>query len=116
MLKKLKEILLGKDLVVYELRKFLRKLYEGYPTHAFFDYEKGGSLEAGMNLLLKDNIIESVWKEKENKYGFILRVEGLKLVETWNIEKLTLWGTILSLTILLLTIDGLYIASLGIPK
>jgi|TARA_Y100000034_G_C6855381_1_gene388659 hypothetical protein len=45
----LKRIVWGKDLVVYELRKFLRTLYEGYPTHAFFDYELKGKerLEVG---------------------------------------------------------------------
>ena len=34
--------------------------------------------------------MSKVWIEKEKKYGYILRVEGLRLVELWNTERITL--------------------------
>jgi hypothetical protein len=41
--------------------------------------------------------MSKVWIEKEKKYGYILRVEGLRLVELWNTERITLWIVLLTL-------------------
>lgn len=110
-----------KNLIVYKLRKYLRRLYEGYPSHFFYGYEKIDGIEKGMKHLLEDGII----KEQEFQSGYEegetpvyklrmlspimskryrLTAEGLKLVESWNVEKLTHW--IIGLTI------GLFILGL----
>ncbi len=116
MFKGIWEFLWGRDLVVYKLRKFLRKLYEGYPDHFFFGYQNIHNLQAGMNTLENDSIVEHVATNPQGVRGYRIKVEGLKLVETWNTERLTLWGIILSLIILLLTIDVLSIAVINLIK
>ena len=105
-------------LIVYRLRKYLRKLYEGYPSHFFYDYEKVEGIEEGIKNLLEDGIIkgeefQSGYKDEMTSDGatmliplmkrrYRLTADGLKLVDSWNMERLTLWGILLSLIILIL--------------
>lgn len=108
-----------KKLIVYRLRKYLRRLYEGYPSHFFYKYEKIDGVEEGIKHLLEDGIIKENEFTKGYKEGetpvyklrtftpiidkqYRLTAEGLKLVESWNVEKLTHW--IIGLTIGLLAI------------
>ena len=81
-------------LAVYRLRKFLRKLYEGYPTRFFFGYEDKHELQQGINVLLEDKIVQSASIKDKNgneRYGLRIKPEGLRLVEGWHIERLTHW-------------------------
>ena len=95
-----------KKFIVYRLRKYLRRLYKGYPSHFFYGYEKVDGVEEGIKNLLEDGIIKNNEFQKGYKqskspvYGSIMLIpimkreyrltaEGLKLVESWNIERLT---------------------------
>ena len=94
-----------KKSAVYNLRRYLKKLYEGYPTHYFYGYEKVENIEEGIQNLLDDGIIKgkefnSGYKQGKSLQGAItlthiikrqyrLTAEGLRLVESWGIEKLT---------------------------
>ena len=96
---------MDKKLVVYKLRKVLRKLYEGYPTHSYFGYiEKDLEFKEAIRVLEEDGIIKNTGKF-QGKDFYRLTSEGLKLVEQWNMERLTNVTIILSLIILLLTIN-----------
>ena len=87
-------------LAVYKLRKYLRKLYEGYPTHSFYGYEVQGGLEKSLLILEEDGII----KQGDNQYSWRLTAEGLRLVESWDIESLTYLMALLTLiNILIIT-------------
>ncbi|MFH1376209.1 MAG: hypothetical protein ABIH25_01100 [Candidatus Woesearchaeota archaeon] len=123
MFKKIWEFIWGKKLVVHKLKKYLRKLYEGYPSHYFYGYEKIEGIEEGIKHLIEDGIIKGVeshtiYKRSsiKTKYGGIvlepvieqkyrLTAEGLRLVELWNTERLTLLILLLSLTQLLILIN-----------
>ena len=113
------------NFIVFRLRKYLRRLYVGYPSHFFYGYEKIEGTEEGVKNLLEDNIIKAEEFQAGYKQGktpvyglttftpimerkYRLTAEGLKLDEAWNIERLTYGGIILSLVILILTIWGLY--------
>jgi len=103
-----------KNLVVYKLRKYLEKLYEGYPTHAFYEYEyeKGTGIEEGVKILEKDKIIKresNTKKNAEKRDGYRLTAEGLKLVELWHHERLIIWGILISLAIFVLMIFQIYL-------
>ncbi|MEK6910751.1 MAG: hypothetical protein AABW82_03180 [Nanoarchaeota archaeon] len=115
-----------KNLIVYKLRKYLRKLYEGYPTHFFYGYEKVEGIEQGINNLLEDGLIkgeefQSGYKQSKTPvYGatmfipiierkYRITAEGLKLVESWNMEKLTYWGIMITLIVLCLTTWSIYL-------
>lgn len=87
----LKKIVWGKDLVVYRLRKYLRKLYDGYPTHAFYGYEITNEIVEGIQNLKDDKVIKFIGTDENGKDNYRLTAEGLRLVEIWNTEKLTLW-------------------------
>jgi len=121
----LKRIVLGRDLVVYRLRKYLRKLYEGYPTHYFYGYEIVQGIEEGIENLIEDGIIKGQEFQdghkqgKTPKYGLLmfipimkrkyrLTAEGLKLVDNWNIERLTYWIIGLSIIIMGLGLAQLF--------
>jgi len=113
MLKKIWELIWGKNLVVYKLRKYLRKLYEGYPSYWYFGYEDTNrELRAGIPILIEDEII----KKHQTLNRYRLTAEGLRLVENWNTERIALIGIIISLLILLFTVDGLYITVLNYLK
>lgn len=106
MLDKIKQIFFGKKLVVYKLRKALRKLYEGYPTHLFSGYlERDIRLEAGIRNLEEDGIIKRDGLDPDGNPAHRLTGEGLRLVELWNIERLTLIIIILALIEILLIIN-----------
>lgn len=104
-------------LIIHELRKFLRKLYEGYPTHFFFGYENNTELMGGMNILLEDKIIK-IYSVKDkvgnDRYGYRLLPEGIKLVENWNVNKLTFW--VIILTIGLFVIGALQLILIYLQK
>lgn len=124
MLKKMKELFNRRNLVVYKLRKYLRKLYEGYPTHFFYGYEDIiEGIDKGIQHLIEDGIIkpspqkiQTGFKEGETpvykmrtlepvfQSQYRLTSEGLKLVEDWNTKRLTWAGIIISFIILVLTI------------
>jgi len=107
---RIKHWIRGEKLVVYELRKALRKLYEGYPTHVFTGYlHKSIKLQEGINILERDGIIKKVGSEPDNLAKHRLTVEGLKLVESWNMERLVYVGIFLSSVILVLTVWGIWI-------
>lgn len=113
------------NLIVYKLRKYLRKLYEGYPSHFFYRYEKIDGIEQGINNLLEDGLIkgeefQSGYKQGKNLDGstvltpimerkYRLTAEGLKLVESWNMEKINYWGIILTLIVIFLTTWSIYL-------
>jgi hypothetical protein len=59
------ERLKGRDFIVYKLRKFLKKLYRGYPTCIYFNHQKFNKFENSMKILLDDGIIKKIWVEKE---------------------------------------------------
>ena len=103
-----------KKFIVYRLRKYLRRLYKGYPSHFFYGYEKVDGVEEGIKNLLEDGIIKNNEFQKGYKqskspvYGSIMLIpimkreyrltaEGLKLVESWNIERLTYLIIVLSI-------------------
>ena len=65
MIKELLEIMLGKKLVVYRLRKYLRKLYEGYPSHYFYGYEKTEGVEKVIYNLIDDGVIIAVQSQNQ---------------------------------------------------
>lgn len=121
----LKKIFRRRNLIVYKLRKYLRKLYEGYPTHFFYGYEEIiEGIDKGIQHLIDDGIIKPSpekihrgFKESsiKSQYGSIilepvmqsqyrLTAEGLKLVEDWNTKRLTWIGIGISFIILVLTI------------
>ena len=127
MLKKIKELFNRRNLVVYKLRKYLRKLYEGYPTHFFYNYEKINGIENGIKNLIDDGII--IGEDFQNGYKtgktpvyrlttfeqiiqkrYRLTADGLKLVEDWNSQRLTFIGLIVSLIILALTIYSIWLS------
>jgi hypothetical protein len=106
-------------------------LYEGYPSHFFYGYEKIDGVEEGIKHLLEDGII----KEQEFQAGYeegetpvyklrmlspIMRkryrltAEGLRLVESWGIEKLTKW--VMGLTISLVIIGILQLILIYLQK
>lgn len=90
-----------RNLVVYKLRKYLKKLYEGYPTHAFHGYEHTTQISTGINNLTEDGIIKLIGNNKAGQPCYRLTGDGLKLVETWENEKLVRTGIILTLIVLL---------------
>ncbi len=115
-----------RNLIVYRLRKYLRRLYEGYPSHFFYGYEKIDGVEEGIKHLLEDGII----KEQEFQSGYeegrtpvyklrmlspIMRkryrltAEGLKLVDAWNIERLTSWIIGLTIVLSILSVLTIYL-------
>ena len=98
-----------KNLIVYKLRKYLEKLYEGYPTHAFHGYEKETEVEKGVKTLEEDKIIKLVYRKNDGVEGYRLTAEGLKLVEQWHNEKLVKIGIVLSVIILILMIVQIYL-------
>ena len=120
---------MAEKLVVYKLRKYLRKLYEGYPSHFFYGYEKEKEMEGiedGIKHLIEDGIIKeqgftSGYEEGETPVHkmrmlspiiskrYRLTSEGLKLVDGWYIERLALIGVVISLIILGLIILGILI-------
>ncbi|MBU0977054.1 MAG: hypothetical protein KKD18_01425 [Nanoarchaeota archaeon] len=110
----IKEIILGKKLVVYEQRKALRKLYEGYPTHIFSGYlQKRIKFKEGIRVLEEDGIIKEDGLDPDGEPAHRLTAEGLRLVESWNMERLAYLGIILSLLILILTAWSIYLQMVG---
>lgn len=102
MLKKISELIFGKNLVIYKLKKYLRQLYEGYPSYWYFGYENiDGELVFGIPTLLGDGII----KHHSTLNEYRLTVEGLRLVESWNAERLNLILLMFILFQILLTIN-----------
>ena len=102
--KKIKKLISREDFVVYKLRGYLNKLYEGYPTHFFFNYEKDTALADGMYALIEDGIIKKEQNEDEGRYGYRLTANGLRLVEVWKNERLVRVGIILTLMVLVVSI------------
>ncbi len=103
---KINEIIFGRDLVVLRLRKYLRKLYEGYPQFFCYGYDRLHRIDEGVDVLIKDKIIEEVVvpEDRINKY-YRITADGIKLVESWNVEKLTYLIIVLTLIqILLITL------------
>jgi len=100
----LKRIVLGRDLVIYRLRKYLRKLYEGYPTHSFYNYDLTYEIKTGITRLENDKIIKSTGKHFGVKMHRLLP-KGIRLVELWNMERLTIILLILVLLQILLSIN-----------
>lgn len=113
---------MAEKLIVYRLRKYLRRLYEGYPSHFFYNYEKVDGVEEGIKHLLEDGIIKEEEFIKGHKEGetpvsklrtltpiidrhYRLTAEGLRLVELWNTEKLTWWLLLIAITQILLLIN-----------
>ena len=105
------------NLIVYKLRRYLRKLYEGYPSHFFYGYEKVEGVEEGINNLLEDELIKAEEFQSGYKHGktpvyglntltpvmerkYRLTAEGLKLVDAWNMERLTHLGILISLIVI----------------
>src|SRR3989344_1878904 len=76
--------------VVYKLRRALRKMYEGYPTHSFFGYlERDIKFKTGIVNLEQDGLIKRTAKNDEGNESYRLTAEGLRLVESWNVNTLT---------------------------
>ncbi|MEK6916006.1 MAG: hypothetical protein AABW89_05705 [Nanoarchaeota archaeon] len=100
---------MNNNLVIYRLRKYLRKLYEGYPTHSFYGFEIKEGLERGLLTLEEDGII----KEGDDKYSWRLTAEGLRLVESWDIEKLTYLIALLTLINILVVANQVIFSFMG---
>lgn len=106
MLRKIWEFVWGKNLVVYRLRKALRKLYEGYPTHKYSGYlQRSIQFQQGIKVLEDDKIIKKMGRDPDGNPTHRLLPEGLRLVELWNTERLTLILLDLILFQILLAID-----------
>jgi len=102
----LKRIIWGKDLVVYKIRKYLRKLYEGYPSHAFYGgYDN--DVRDGLVVLQEDGVVAYAGTDRQtqSQQHFRLTAEGLRLVEIWNTERLTFFIILLTLLEILLIIN-----------
>ena len=98
MLKKIKELIFGRNLVVYRLRKVLRKLYEGYPTHQYTGYlQQEIGFKEGIDNLEEDGIIKQDSIDQNLNPSYRLTANGLRLVELWNTERLTLFILLLAL-------------------
>ncbi len=107
MLKEIKRLIFGKDLVIYKIRKYLRKLYEGYPSHAFHGYENSQEIRDSLVVLQEDKIIAyaGVDRETQKLPHFRLTADGLRLIELWNNERLTFFIIILTLLEILLIVN-----------
>jgi hypothetical protein len=81
------EVRYKRNLIVYKIRVYLRKLYEGYPSHFFSGYEYESQVDKGIKNLVEDKIIKPIYKNRTLS-GYRLTAEGLKLVESWGIERL----------------------------
>jgi len=90
---------------IKNFRSVLVDMYNGYPNYVYYGIMEKEVGDSAIDILERDGIINKVGKQMvTNKNAYRLGIEGIKLVEHWNITRLTNW--IITLTIGLFVIGA----------